>query len=142
MVSVQSDKARIKTTKLASNLTEAREQKHREYNDQFFDRKVENATEGLKSICYKQFCEIPHENAVTVANYILSMKSEINPADNYRRDNIRLLIRFSKFHHNKTFRQITRDDVLLFLDSLRKSEAADPLHKWIGTYNVSRIHLL
>lgn len=71
---------------------------------------------------------------MTVANYILSMKSEINPADNYRRDNITLLTRFSIFHHNKAFRQILRDDILSFLDSLRKPEAADPLHKWIGTY--------
>jgi hypothetical protein len=70
------------------------------------------------------------------------MNSEINPADNYRRDNIILLIRFSKFHHNKAFKQIVREDVLSFLDSLRKPEAADPLHRWVGTYNLFRIYLL
>lgn len=31
---------------------------------------------------------------------------------------------------------------MAFLDSLRKSEALDPLHKWIGTYNLYRIHLI
>ena len=70
------------------------------------------------------------------------MKSEINPADNYRRDNISLLARFSIFHHNKALKQVIREDVLSFLDSLRKTEAADPLHKWIGTYNLFRIYLL
>ena len=70
------------------------------------------------------------------------MKTEINPSDNYRRDNIKLLIRFSMFHHNKTFKQIIRDDVLSFLESLRKPEASDPLHKWIGTYNLFRMYLL
>jgi integrase len=52
------------------------------------------------------------------------------------------LIRFSIFNHNKPFKQIIRDDVLSFLDSLRKPEASDPLHKWIGTYNVFRMYLL
>ena len=28
------------------------------------------------------------------------------------------------------------------MDSFRRSEAADPMHKWIGTYNTYRIHLL
>jgi hypothetical protein len=125
MVSTLSKIARLSTSKIRNNYTAAKEQKPEEYNDQLFDRKVENATEGLKPICYKQFYKIPYNNAVTVANYILSMKSEINPADNYRRDIIRLLIRFSIFHHNKAFKQITRDDVVSFLDSIRKPEADD-----------------
>jgi len=31
------------------------------------------------------------ENALTIVNYILAMKTEINPSDNYRKDNIKLL---------------------------------------------------
>ena len=70
------------------------------------------------------------------------MMTEINPSDNYRRDNIKLLTKFSIFHHNKVFKQMVRQDVLGFLDSHRKTEASDPLHKWIGTYNLFRIYLL
>jgi uncharacterized membrane protein len=33
--------------------------KEREYNNPFFDRKVENSTDGLKSDRYKQFYNIP-----------------------------------------------------------------------------------
>ncbi len=33
---------------------------------------------------------------------------------------------------------MTRDDVLLYLDRNRKLENDDPLHKWIGSYNVKR----
>jgi len=54
-----SNAARIAATKLRSNFTEAKEQKREKYNDQFFDRRVENATEGLKPDCYKQFYKIP-----------------------------------------------------------------------------------
>jgi integrase len=31
---------------------------------------------------------------------------------------------------------MTRDDVLYYLDKCRKTEDEDPLHKWIGTYNI------
>jgi hypothetical protein len=37
---------------------------------------------------------------------------------------------------------MSRDDVLQFLDSFHKSENADSLHKWIGTYNLYRALLI
>jgi integrase len=37
---------------------------------------------------------------------------------------------------------ITREDLLSFLDSYRKTEEVDLLHKWIGTYNSYRIQLM
>jgi len=37
---------------------------------------------------------------------------------------------------------MAREDILKFLDSFRKIESIDPLHKWIGTYNMYRIHLM
>jgi integrase len=71
------------------------------------------------------------------------MNTEINMSDNYRRDTIDTLCRLCEFNHNnKTFEDITRDELLVFLDSYRKPEQIDPLHKWVGTYNLYRIHLL
>jgi integrase len=69
------------------------------------------------------------------------MKNEINLSDAYRGLNIYLLYSISAFfgnNNNKLFKQMTRDDILQYLDSLRKPEASDPLHKWIGTYNLYR----
>jgi integrase len=40
------------------------------------------------------------------------------------------------------FKEITRQDLLSFLDSFRKNESTDPLHKWIGTYNLYRVLLM
>ena len=37
---------------------------------------------------------------------------------------------------------MTRQDILDFLDRLRKPESVDPLHKWIGSYELSRVVLL
>ena len=64
------------------------------------------------------------------------MTHEINPSDNYRKSTIKTLARLSNFYdENKPFSEITRDDLLSFLSSFRKSEPIEPLHQWIGTYN-------
>jgi hypothetical protein len=71
------------------------------------------------------------------------MKSEINLSDNYRRLNIYALYRLSRFFSNrKQYKELVRDDLLQFLDSFRKPEADDTLHKWIGTYNIYRVVLV
>ena len=40
-----------------------------------------------------------------------------------------LLIRYLKY---KGFRQVTKDDVLLYPNNLREQDSVDPSHKWIG----------
>ena len=69
------------------------------------------------------------------------MKTEINPSFNYRRDLIRLLTSFSEVN-NRNFKDVTRNDVISFLESYRKTETQDPLHKWRAAYNTFRVHLL
>jgi integrase len=74
------------------------------------------------------------------------MKTEVNLSDNYRKSLVKVLSKFSTFCSNngnkRSFKQVRREDVLAFLDSFRRPEAADPLHTWIGTYNLYRIHLM
>jgi integrase len=113
--------------------------------DALFDRKIDIATEGLELQYVNRLRTLHPENAMIVFNYIQAMRTEINLSDNYRRLNIFLLSDLSKFHNdnnNKLFKHISRDDILSYLDSLRKSEAADPLHKWIGTYNLYTVLLI
>jgi integrase len=112
-----------------------------DYNMGVIDRKIDLITAGLGTGISKNLGGIA-ENITTVVSYILSMKTEANPSDNYRKDTIVILTKFSKFHNNRPFKLITREDILSFLDSFRKPEASDPMHKWIGTYNIYRIHLL
>lgn len=69
------------------------------------------------------------------------MKTEVNLSDHYKKDLINLLTTFSKYT-KKSFKSITKDDIIYFLESFRRPEASDPLHKWIGTYNLYRIHLM
>jgi integrase len=111
--------------------------------------KIENITEGLSSDCFNLLYNrvLPasrgRENALTICDYICSLKSEINLSDNYRKNNIVLLGTFSIFFKNaKAFKEITKENVLSYLDSLRKIESVDPLHKWVGTYNLYSIQLI
>jgi integrase len=112
-------------------------------------QRIENATEGLSSNCFNHLFNrvLPglkgKENALTICDYITSMRSEINPSDRYRKDNIISLSNLSKFFKNaKLFKELTRENFLSFLDSFRKTESVDSLHKWIGTYNIHRIYLM
>jgi integrase len=113
--------------------------------------KIENATEGLLPNCFNRLQNRVlsagpkgKENALIICDYISSLRSEINPSDNYRKVVIILLCDLSMFFNSstKSFNGITRQDLLSFLDSRRKPESTDPLHKWIGTYNTYRIHLM
>jgi len=112
-------------------------------DDTLFDRKTAIAYEGLRLHYYDLFDKIsPKENALTLASYIISMKSEINPSNNYRMDTIEKISRLSIYHGKTLFKDMTREQILDFLDNLCKPEASDPLHKWIGTYNIYRMHIV
>jgi integrase/recombinase XerD len=108
------------------------------------DRKITLATEGFTT---NKFCELilrdrsrlSKENALIVCDYVIAMKREINPKLNTIRTTIQFLSELSRsVGIEKRFEDMTRDDVLLYLDSNRKLENDDPLHKWIGSYNVKR----
>jgi integrase len=71
------------------------------------------------------------------------MKTEINLSHNHIKNNIVALTLLSQFHKNeKSFRQMTRKEILSYLDRLRKPENDDPLHKWIGSYNLYMVLIL
>jgi integrase len=70
------------------------------------------------------------------------MKREINPQLNTVRTTIQFLSELSKAAGiEKKFVGMTRDDILSYLDKCRKLENEDPLHKWIGSYDVKRVIL-
>jgi hypothetical protein len=114
-------------------------------NDPLLDTKIEDVTSGLIPHYFNLLHEVSlsnKENVLTIILYINAMRTEVNLSDNYRMDLIRLLSRFSTCFNNRlSFKEITRDNLLAFLDSFHKPESVDPLHKWIDTYNTYRMHL-
>ena len=76
------------------------------------------------------------------------MNEETNPSNLHKKSQIITLTQLSesccssKNNNDKTFLQMTRDEVLTYLGKSRKQEDLDPMHKWIGTYNLRRGYLL
>lgn len=103
--------------------------------------RIEKITEELGSHV-RNLLYATGTNANTIIDYINTMKHEINYSNHYGKDTAGILCRFSKYYKNKPFKEISRNDIISFLDSLRKTETQDPLHKWVGTRNTYRIYLL
>jgi len=72
-------------------------------------RKIENTTQGLSFNCFNflhnRILPPNQPNALTICDYISSLKSEINPSDRYRKDIIILLCNFSLFLKIKSSRK-------------------------------------
>jgi len=83
----------------------------------------------------------PH-NAKTIRNYIDAEKVEINIKESTMADKIKKLCWLSRHLNHKSFTSITKQDIVNYLDSIKKPESEDPSHRSIGTYNGIRIVLL
>ncbi len=106
------------------------------------ERDIEDVCVGLQPQFSKYLHNTADRNVFVIISYIHAMRTEVNLSDNYRKDIIKLLSIFSKFNKNKPFNVVTKADILAFLNSFRRDETTDQMHRWIGTYNTYRIHLL
>jgi integrase/recombinase XerD len=110
-------------------------------HDEILERRITLATEcftrKFPELVLRDRNRLSKENAVAVCEYIIAMKREINPRYNYVRYTIQFLSELSRaVGINKKFIDMTRNDLLSYLDKSRKPENEDPLHKWIGSYNI------
>jgi integrase/recombinase XerD len=110
-------------------------------SDVDFERRLDEITEGLQPFIREHLLtKISRENAKTIVDYMLAFESESNPVDDYRQVTINMLKQLSAFKDRPSnkqipFKQMTREDILAFLNRLKKKDEEDPLHHWIGTYN-------
>lgn len=114
-------------------------------DNELLEKKINTAAEGFAT----KFCELilrdrnrlSKENALTVSDYIIAMKREVNPRLNYKKSTMQIIAELSKtIGIAKKFIDMTRDDPLSYLDKC-KQENEDPLHKWIGSYNTKLVVL-
>jgi integrase len=101
---------------------------------------IDNATRDLIPYYQKLLASQSPDNIQIICDYIAALHEEINPSLSYRKDQLALLCHFAQIS-KKVFRDITRPDIIQYLDSIRRTEEADPLHKWVGTYNLRRTYL-
>jgi len=107
-----------------------------------FEGKLQLALEGLNPSIQRSLLGISKRNLAYIIDYIINeLKSENNASVNYVRMNIYAIVDLVKYCKNSDMRIITREDVLFYLDSLKKTETLDPMHKWIGTHSLHRVIL-
>jgi integrase/recombinase XerD len=106
------------------------------------NKRLEDIKEKISSKYTIKHLLATGDNVKTIVDYLTAMNTEINYSSSYGIAIIGTLYRFSKYHKNKLFKDITRDDIVEYLDSLRKTETQDPLHQWVGSYNHYMIILL
>jgi hypothetical protein len=87
------------------------------------DRKITMATEGFTTdrfcqLVLKDRSRLSKENALTICDYVIAMKTEVNPRPSYKKNTIQFLSELSRaVGIEKKFIDMTRDDILCYLDS-------------------------
>ena len=107
-----------------------------------FEGKIQLALEGLNPSIRRSLLGISKRNSAYIIGYIINeLKRENNASVNYVRMNIYAIVDLVKHCKKSDMRIITREDVIAYLDSLKKTETQDPMHKWIGTHSLHRVIL-
>jgi hypothetical protein len=110
------------------------------------ERKIDSITNGLSRPYFnkilKELAKKNLENAIIISDYIIAEQIEINIQNSTKESKIKVLTWLSNHYHDKkSFRNMTKYDILDFLNKLRRSTIEDPASKWIGSYNGRQIIL-
>jgi hypothetical protein len=110
--------------------------------DPIHDKKLHQISADLQQYRLNQLRKMEQTNSTLLVEYLYSRMREGNLKPAGRANTIDRLSRLSIFHKNKSFREMTTEDIFSYLDTVRSNESDDPMHRWIGTYNLSVIKLI
>ena len=74
------------------------------------------------------------QNANILYDFLTTEQTHTNVKPSTRLSYIKVICLFNRYLSYKDFK-ITKNDILGYLNSLKRSESDDPTHKWINTYN-------
>ena len=108
--------------------------------------KIEEITKYNSKPYYRQallrLAKINSDNANIICDYILAEQTEINIKESTKEGKIKVLIWLSNRLDNKLYHLMTKNDLLEYLNSLRRPASEDPTCKWVGSYNGRQMILL
>jgi hypothetical protein len=109
-------------------------------------RKIDAITRYQKPYISKMLNKLLLENPINaeiICNYIVAEQNEINIKESTKETKIKRIIHLSKFFDNKkSFYDMAKEDILDYLNNLRKPPSIDPTHKSIGTWNARQMLFL
>jgi integrase len=107
--------------------------------DTDLDKNIDLITKSLSrpyfNTALKKLARNNSKNAKLICDYILIEQTESNIKDSTKESKIKILVWLSNFHQGKNFIDMSKQDIVEYLNSLRKSSEEDPSHRWIGSYN-------
>src|SRR5215212_4492921 len=107
-------------------------------NDQI-ELKIDSITKSCKRFIKNLLTDLLNknpQNANIICDYISAEQVEFNIKDSTKIGKIKALVYLSRScNDKKSFKDITKQDILDHLNTFRKSLSEDPENKWIGTYN-------
>jgi hypothetical protein len=110
------------------------------------ERKLDSITKSLSKTYFnkilKNLLKASANNVMSIYDYIIAEQTELNIRDSTKEGKIKVLVWLSNFHDNKSFGGMTKQDILAYLNNLRKSSLEDPSNRGIGTYNGRQMILL
>ena len=115
-------------------------------NDTIAYRKINSITKTCTKQYFNNILKIlakeNPENAQTICDYIVAEETEINIKNSTKEGRIKVLVWLSNFYRNKkSFKDMEKQDILDYLNNLRKPITDDPTQRWIGSYNGRQIIL-
>jgi site-specific recombinase XerD len=106
------------------------------------DSITKSCTKAYFNKILKKIAKDNPENANIICDYIIAEETEINIKNSTKESRIKVIKWLSNFYKNKiSLKQMTKQDILDYLNNLRRTIAEDPTQRWIGSYNGRQIIL-
>ena len=90
------------------------------------NNKLNIVTSGLQDYYVSLLKKQSNKNILTIVDYLSALNTEVNSSLAYKSNQIKALCYLSIFCKQKPFIQMSRDDILKYLDSIRRPEESDP----------------
>lgn len=104
------------------------------------DYRTKVALEGLPGHLQKGVLEeVPEANRKILVDFLHNLVNGENKSPNTKLMYVKHLLYLFRSVKHKAISEITRDDILAYLQSLRKPLPKDPQQKWISTYNTRAV---
>ena len=106
------------------------------------EKEIESICKGASSYYSSLFKKMSFknlDNAKILYEFLITEQNYQNDKLSTKITPIKAICLFNQYIHYKDFEKITKNDIMDYLNSLRKTELDDPNHKWIGTYNTRQM---
>jgi integrase len=109
-------------------------------------QKIDSVTKNCSKLYFntilKRLADKNQHNTSIICDYIISEETELNIKNSTKETRLKVLVWLSNFYDDtKSFKEMSKQDILDYLNSLRKSTIEDNSQRWIGSYNGRQIIL-